>query len=286
MKIGAIEGGGTKFVCALCDEKGNIFERAQFQTTTPEETMAKVIEFFKDKDIERFGVGCFGPIDLNKSSKTYGYITTTPKIPWKFYDIVGEIKKYFNVPIAFDTDVNGAALGEVVFGHNAVNSCVYMTIGTGIGAGAVIDGNLVHGLLHPEMGHSKVTKRKDDQLECVCPYHNDCLEGLAAGPALEKRYGIRGETIGPDHEAWDLEAYYIAQGLVNITMILSPEKIALGGGVSKQKQIYPLIHKYFKEGINGYVDVEKLNNLEDYICYTSLGDDAGIKGAVALALKL
>lgn len=285
MLIGGIEGGGTKFVCGVGDEKGNILERESFPTTTPTETMSLVFNFFKDKKIEKLGLTSFGPIDLNKKNKTYGYIMETPKTKWKHFNILGETKKHFNIPIAFDTDVNGAALAEIVFGNEDIDSCVYITIGTGIGGGAVIGGKLVHGLLHPEMGHSKVIKHENEIIDCICPYHTDCLEGFASGPTIFKRFGIKGQDLPENHEAWDFIAYYLAQGILNITMLLSPEKIVLGGGVAKQEQIYPLIHDYFRKGLNNYLVSPKLNNLEEYIHYTKLGDNAGLLGAFALALK-
>lgn len=289
MKLGAIEAGGTKFVCAIGNEKGEIFEKTSFPTTTPYETMEKVYEFFDNKDIEALGIGSFGPIDPDKNSKTYGYITTTPKPHWGSFNILGELKKrYGKLPMSFDTDVNGAALGEATFGAaRGLDSCVYFTIGTGIGAGALVDGNLVHGLLHPEMGHMLVTPRKDDNYEGKCPFHKNCLEGLASGPAIEERWGVKAFGLPVEHKAWELEAHYIAQGLMNTILILSPKKIILGGGVMKQKQLFPLIHKEVKTLLNGYVDKKEiLENIENYIIYPELGDNAGICGALALALKV
>lgn len=286
MLIGAIEAGGTKFVCAIGDEFGNVLERQVFKTETPNITMKNVVEFFKQHDIQKLGIGCFGPIDLDKNSDTYGYITSTPKIKWRNYDIVGELKKYFDIPIGFDTDVNGAALGEVTFGSSQeLSSVVYMTVGTGIGVGALVEGKLVHGMLHPEMGHMFIKKHTDDTFEGVCPYHGDCLEGLAAGPALEKRWNIKGEDLDETHEAWDLQAYYLAQGIVNIITVLSPERIILGGGVSKQTHLLVKVRNEVNRLLNGYLNTKQLMNLDEYIIYASLGDDAGIKGALALALK-
>lgn len=285
MLIGGIEGGGTKFVCGIGDRNGKIIKRQSFPTTTPEETMSQVFSFFRGSKIEKLGLTSFGPVDINTKSKTYGSILETPKTKWKNFDILGETKDYFNIPIAFDTDVNGAALAEIVFGNEDINSCVYITIGTGVGGGAVIDGQIIHGLLHPEMGHSKVIKHRNESIDSICPYHKDCLEGFASGPTIFKRYGVNGQDLPSNHEVWDILAYYIAQGLVNITMIISPEKIVLGGGVAKQQQLYPLIHKHFKEGLNNYLVSPKFDNLENYIHYTSLGDDAGILGAFALALR-
>ncbi|MCY6371185.1 ROK family protein [Clostridium ganghwense] len=283
--LGAIEAGGTKFVCAVGNEDGEILERIQFPTTTPEETIKKVVDFFKDKNIEALGIGSFGPVDLNEQSSTYGYITSTPKKGWTNYNILGELKKHFNIPMRFDTDVNAAALGEATWGAaKGLKSCIYMTVGTGIGAGALVEGELLHGLLHPEMGHIMLKRYPEDDFEGVCPYHKDCFEGMASGPAIEKRWGVKGSELTSDHQAWDMEAYYIAQALVNFVLILSPEKIIIGGGVMKQKQLFPLIHKYLKEFLNGYVVHNNLDeNIDEYVVYPALGDNAGICGALALA---
>lgn len=287
MKIGAIEAGGTKFVCGIADENGKIFERVSFPTETPEKTMKNVIEFFKDKGIEAIGVGSFGPVDLNRDSKTYGYITKTPKPYWSDFDLIGRLKKEFDLPLAFDTDVNVAALGEVIWGAaKGLKNCLYMTIGTGIGGGAVVSGELIHGMLHPEMGHILLKKHSEDLYEGRCPFHRDCFEGLASGPAIEDRWGKKGVELPETHKAWEFEAYYIAQALVNYILVLSPEKIILGGGVMKQKQLFPLIRKNVKELLNNYVQTKEiLEDIDNYIVYPKLGDDAGILGSVALILK-
>lgn len=287
MILGAIEAGGTKFVCAVGNENGEVFERVTFPTTTPEETMKLVIDFFKGKDIVSLGVGSFGPIDPNKHSPTYGYITTTPKPHWGNYNLLGELKKHFDIPMAFDTDVNGAALGELKWGAaRGLNSSLYITVGTGIGAGAVVEGSMVNGLLHPEMGHIYVRRHSEDTYEGRCPIHRDCLEGLAAGPAIEARWGVKGHELPEDHKAWDLEAYYLAQALVNYILIISPEKIIMGGGVMKQKQLFPKIRNYVQELLNGYIAKDQLHcDIDSYILYPELGDNAGICGSLALALN-
>lgn len=287
MLIGGIEAGGTKFVCAVGNEKGEVVERAAFPTTTPEETLARVVEFFRGREIVSLGVGSFGPIDPNKHSPRYGYITSTPKPNWGNYNLLGELKKHFNIPIGFDTDVNGAALGELEHGAaKGLNSVLYITVGTGIGAGAVVEGKLINGLLHPEMGHIYVRRHEKDRYEGGCPYHRDCLEGLAAGPAIEARWGVKGDEIPEEHEAWEMEAYYLAQALVNYILIISPEKIVMGGGVMKQLQLFPMIRKYVVELLNGYlVKREILSEIDEYIVPPKLGDNAGIVGAMALAKK-
>lgn len=285
--LGGIEAGGTKFVCAVGTKSGEIVERARFSTTTPEETMKLVVEFFRDKKIEALGVGSFGPIDPREGSETYGYITTTPKPHWRNYNIIGELKKHFNIPIGFDTDVNGAALGELRWGAAAgLSSALYITVGTGIGAGAVVEGSMVNGLLHPEMGHIYVRRHSEDTYEGSCPYHGDCLEGLAAGPSIEARWGVQGDELPEDHKAWEMEAYYLAQAIVNYILILSPEKIIMGGGVMKQENLFPLIRKKVKGLLNGYIEKgEILEEIEEYIVPPKLGDNAGVRGALALAME-
>ncbi|MFA9398968.1 MAG: ROK family protein [Clostridiaceae bacterium] len=287
MNYAGIEAGGTKFICAISDENGNIIDKASYKTTFPEETMKDVIGFFKDKDFSSIGVGCFGPIDPSISSKTYGYITSTPKVAWTNYNIIGELKKHFNVPIGFDTDVNGAALGEQKFGAGiGLDSLVYITIGTGIGAGIIVDNNLIHGLLHPEAGHILLKRHKEDPYEGKCPYHKDCFEGLASGPAINERWGINAKDISTDHFAWELEAYYIAQALVNYILIVSPKKIIIGGGVMQQEHLFPLIRKNVLDMLNGYVSKKEiLEDIDNYIVYPALGQNAGIKGSFALAMK-
>lgn len=285
MKLAAIEAGGTKFVVCIGDEHGNVLERHSFPTTTPEETLENIFKFFDDKEFEALGLGCFGPIDPDLNSPTYGRITTTPKPGWANFDIMKALKSRYDVPMCFDTDVNGAALGEAYFGAaKGLDSALYLTIGTGIGGGAIVEGNLVHGLLHPEMGHMKLTVRQDDSYKGKCPYHGTCFEGLAAGPAIEERWGIKGKDIPKDHPAWDLEAYYIAQALTIYILTLSPKKIILGGGVMHQEQLFPLIHKYTLENLNGYIQKDEiLKDIENYIVSPGLGDNAGVCGALALA---
>lgn len=287
MILGAIEAGGTKFVVAIGDENGNILERTSFPTTTPEETIKNIFKFFDEKNIDALGLGCFGPIDPDLNSPTYGYITTTPKSGWENFNIIGSLQEHYpNLPIGFDTDVNGAVLGEVYFGSaKGLENALYLTIGTGIGGGAIVEGNLVHGLLHPEMGHMMLIVREDDKYQGKCPYHKTCFEGLASGPAIEERWGIKGSEIPVDHPAWDLEAWYIAQALAIYVLTLSPKKIILGGGVMHQQQLFPLIRKYLQERLNGYIQKDEITStkINDYIVYPGLGDNAGICGALALA---
>lgn len=285
MNYGAIEAGGTKMVCAVGDENGNILDRAIFKTTTPLETMKPIIDYFKNKDIAAVGIACFGPVNLDKSSKTYGYITSTPKRGWENFDIVGTVKRELGVPVGFDTDVNGSLLGEATNGcAKGVSDVIYITVGTGIGGGVMVNGKLLHGMLHPELGHIRIGKRDHDKGKSVCPFHDDCFEGLASGPSIESRWGKKADLLADDESVWELEAEYIGTALVNYCMCLSPKKIILGGGVMHQKQLFPLIRKVFKEKNNGYISTELTKNLDEYIVPASLDDDQGILGALKLAM--
>ncbi|WP_277631020.1 ROK family protein [Atopococcus tabaci] len=281
--LGAIEAGGTKFVCAVSDDQLTIQERVTIPTTTPEETMKQVFAFFDRFEIAAIGVGSFGPIDINTESPTYGYITTTPKTAWENFDFLGSLKTRYDVPMGWTTDVNAAALGELEKGAAKENhSCVYLTVGTGIGGGAVVNGQPLEGFGHPEMGHLLVRTHPDDSFEGLCPYHGNCLEGLASGPAIEKRYGKKGHELGDRNEVWEMEADYLAQALVSYALVLSPEKFILGGGVMKQQQLFPMIREKFTEKMAGYVAVPEMNS---YIVPPGLGDDAGITGSLILAQR-
>lgn len=286
MRLGALEAGGTKMVCAIGNEMGEIFEQISIPTETPEITVPKMIEYFKEKEIEALGIGCFGPIDPDKDSKTYGYITSTPKLAWVNYDIVGAFEKALGCPVGFDTDVNGSVLGEVTFGQaKGKKSVVYVTIGTGVGVGVYIEGKLLHGMLHPEAGHVLIKKREDDTYEGRCPYHKTCLEGLAAGPAVEERWGKKAIELKDKKAVWDLEAYYIAQALTGYILTLSPEVIILGGGIMHQEQLFPMIRSYVLEMLNGYLQTDELKDIDHYIVSASLNDNQGIMGCLELAKR-
>jgi fructokinase len=284
MLYGAIEAGGTKFVCAVGNETGEIVERLTIPTMTPDETMPQVIDFFRQYELKTIGIGSFGPVDLNIQSPRYGSITTTPKLAWRNYPLRKVIKDAFSVPVGFQTDVNAAALGELHFGAaKGLDSCLYLTVGTGIGGGAVVNGKVVQGLSHPEMGHIYIRRHPNDPYEGKCPFHRDCLEGLAAGPAIEERWGKKGQELEGQKEVWEIEAYYLAQALAQYILILSPQKIILGGGVMKQTQLFPLIRQNVQDLLNGYVE---LPDLESYIVPPGLGDNAGITGALVLAYEI
>jgi len=286
MIIGAIEAGGTKFVCGIGNEHGEISDRISFPTEEPGKTTQKAADYFKDKGIEALGVGSFGPLDLDTSSATYGHVTTTPKPGWANYDLLGHLKKELNVPAGFDTDVNAAAFGEARWGAaQSLDSCLYYTVGTGIGVGVYAGGRLIHGLVHPEGGHVLVRRHPDDTFAGACPYHGDCLEGMAAGPAIAKRWGQSGDSLREDHPAWDIEAHYLAEAITGAILLLSPKKIILGGGVMHQNQLFPLIRQKVAKTLNGYVASSVLDDLDSYIVPPGLGDNAGLVGSVALGVE-
>lgn len=286
MRIGALEAGGTKMVVAIGNEHGDILERLSIPTESPETTMPELVNYFKSSKIDALGIGCFGPIDLNRESATYGYITSTPKLPWRNYNIVGTLSEALQVPIGFDTDVNASAIGEATWGSTKdVNNSIYITIGTGVGVGVIIDGKPLHGMLHPEAGHILLAKHKKDTFKGTCPYHENCMEGLAAGPAMEARYGKKAYELTDQEEVWELEGYYIAQALVNYILTLSPERIILGGGVMHQEQLMPIIHREVLRMLNGYILTPQLQDIENYIILPKLNDNQGIMGCIRLALN-
>lgn len=284
--FGGIEAGGTKFVCAVGTSPNDLHE-TRFPTTSPTETIARAIEFFRAQSpVVAIGIAAFGPLDLHPASKTWGYITTTPKPGWANVDLAGAIRRALHVPVAFDTDVNVAALGEHRWGAaQGLDSFIYLTIGTGIGGGGLSAGKLLHGLIHPEMGHIRLPHDfARDPFPGACPYHGDCFEGLAAGPAIEQRWGRRGEALPSDHPAWELEAHYIALALVNYICVLSPQRLILGGGVMEQAQLFPLIRRKVIELLNGYIQSPAiLERIEEYIVPPGLGKRAGVLGALAFA---
>ncbi len=285
MIYGALEAGGTKMVCAIGDENGKIIEQISVPTTSPEETMPAIIDYFKDKDIKALGIACFGPVDVKKDSKDYGHILKTPKLKWIGYDIVGVMKKALNVPIGFDTDVDGSLLGEVTWGAaKGLSDALYITIGTGVGGGILSNGEVLHGMLHPELGHMKMVKHKDDTYEGKCPYHGTCLEGMASGPAIEERWGKPARELVDNEKVWELESYYIAQALSNLILVISPKKIILGGGVMHQEQLFPLVRKKVIDNLNGYLSTPELEDIDNYIVPAGLNDDQGIMGCIKLAM--
>jgi fructokinase len=289
--FGGIEGGGTKFICAVGTSPDDIRREMRIPTTTPDETLGQVISFFQESErdlgrLSALGVACFGPLDPKPASPTFGRILPTPKPGWTNANIVGTLRSAFEVPIGFDTDVNGAALGEWTWGAaQGLDTFIYLTVGTGIGGGAMVNGKLVHGLLHPEMGHIMIPHDKDrDPFEGACPFHNDCFEGLASGPAMEQRWGQKAETLPLDHPAWELEAHYVALALVNYITTLSPQRIIIGGGVGGRDGLLPVIRKNVQTRLNEYVQSPTITkNIDEYILPPGLYGRSGILGAMALA---
>jgi fructokinase len=284
--FGAIEFGGTKIVCAIGTCK-KIKEKKVFKTSSPEENMDEIIEFFKKEKLLAIGIGCFGPIELDPHSSKYGLIANSVKPKWKNFNILKALKKAFSIPIALDTDVNVAALGEALFGAGKnVNTIVYWTIGTGIGAGVVISLKPYHGMIHPEMGHSFVFQEKNDDFRGVCPVHKNCLEGLASGPSLMKRWNLKQATDLPiKHKGWDLEAKYLALAMVNTIYSFSPDKIILGGGVMKNENLIVEIRKKTLKLLGGFFNDKRILDMDNYIVHAALKDNAGVIGAFALAKR-
>ncbi len=286
---GAIEAGGTKFVCLVGTGPEHIVARIQFATTTPDATLQRAIRFFRQYPVDALGVGCFGPLDLDQSSPTYGYILDTPKVGWSHTDVVGTLRKALDVPVVLDTDVNAAALGEHVWGAaQGVDTFVYVTVGTGIGGGAMTEGRLLHGLMHPEMGHMRIPHDvQEDPFPGICPYHGDCLEGLASGPAIAERWQRNPATLPPEHPAWTLEAHYLSIAAANLVTILSPKRIILGGGVMHQRHLFPRIRQRSAEILRGYISaLGTADAFESFLVPPALGDNAGVLGALALARQV
>jgi fructokinase len=289
MTFVGIEAGGTKFVCGVGTGPDDLEHVTSFPTTTPAETLGRMRDFVlaHTGDLRAIGVASFGPLDLDRSSDTYGSITSTPKPGWTSTDIVGPLQALADVPIGFDTDVNGAALGESRWGAAAdVDSCVYITVGTGIGGGGLIGGRLLHGLLHPEMGHVSVRRALDDDFPGSCAFHGDCLEGMASGPAMAERWGVPAEDLVDSQlpQAVRLEAEYLAQLAAAITYMLSPARLIFGGGVMHLDGLLDALRAGTVELLNGYIDVPDITDHTDrYIVRPRLGDHAGLLGAIALA---
>lgn len=290
---GGIEGGGTKFVCVLGTGPNDVWATEIIPTTSPEHTLRAAVAFFK-RGAERHqlvavGVGSFGPIDLDQRSPTYGWITTTPKLDWTNTNLVSFLRNELGVPIQLDTDVNCAALGEQRWGAaRGLHSSVYFTVGTGIGGAATVDGRLVHGLTHPEMGHIPIAAIEQGARPGVCPYHGgNCLEGVASGPAVQERAGRPFEQIAPDDPIWDEEARYLGYASAIATLMLSPERVIFGGGVlSRQQHLYPRIRAHFLRLLNGYIQTPAvIDQVERYIVAPELGELAGALGALALAVS-
>ena len=289
--IGSVEAGGTKMVCAVGTGPDDLRDEVRFPTTTPEQTIPEVIEYFRtwqaehDRRIDAIGYGTFGPCDPHPDSPTYGWVTKTPKQGWSDTDVVGPLRAAFGVPVGFDTDVNAAALGEHRWGAGrGVDSMVYMTIGTGIGGGIIVDGRILHGLIHPEVGHIAMPRDPlADPFGGTCPFHGDCLEGLAAGPAIGARWQVPATELVADHPAWELEAQYLGQLCRTLVCMVSPQRIVLGGGVMEQLHLFPRVRRITQELLNGYVQApDILDRIDDFIVAPGLGNRAGAAGCIAL----
>ena len=286
--FGCIEAGGTKFVCGVGTGPDDL-QCTIVPTTSPQATIDRIVAFFRNqagRGLSAVGIGTFGPVDLRPDSPTFGFITSTPKVEWQQYDLAWTLFRALEVPIGFDTDVNAAAAGEARWGAGrGLPDFLYLTVGTGIGGGALVNGEVIHGLLHPEMGHIRIPHDlAADPFPGSCPYHKDCLEGLASGPAIEARWGKRAEQLPSDHPAWALEAHYLALGLATWVCTLSPQRILLGGGVMHHGDLFPMIRKELLSLLNGYIHAKPLlNEIDSYVVPPELGNRAGVLGAMVLA---
>lgn len=290
---GGIEGGGTKFLCAVGNSPGKIIDETRFPTTTPQETLERVCSFFasyvKDRRIRSIGLGSFGPVDVDPASATFGYITTTPKPNWAFTNIYGVLSNELNVPINMDMDVATSAMGEYTWGANqGLDLSLYLTVGTGIGGSYILNGKPLRGLVSLEMGHVRIPHdERLDSFKGACPFHGDCFEGLASGPAIGKRFGKPAETLADDDPFWELEANYIANALANYIFTLPPRRIVLGGGVMGKAFLYEIIRAGVYKVLNKYLNHPVLlNHIDEYIVPPALGDRSGVLGAIALAMDI
>lgn len=291
--IATLESGGTKMVAALARGPGEILCRERIPTTAPEETISRLLAYFgevtpKHGQPEALVVGTFGPADLDPGSGTYGYITSTPKPGWSQTDLLGPLRKALGVPVVFETDVAASLFGEATWGAaKGMGNAAYFTVGTGIGGGLMLNGEIVHGIGHPEMGHMRVARHPEDSFQGSCPFHGDCLEGLASGTSMNERWQVPAETLAEDHLAWEFEAYYLAQACLNLLMIAPPERIILGGGVMHQEHLFPKVRRELAQLLNGYLGYEQLQDkMDSFVLAPALGDNAGVLGCVALGQRL
>jgi fructokinase len=298
MIIAALEAGGTKFVCGLFESdsggygKPILLARESLPTTSPAETLAAARDFFARAGAEHgepdcMGIGCFGPVDLKPTSPTWGSVTSTPKPGWRNAAVAGYFRAAMGVPVAFDTDVNAAAYGEFLWGAaRGLKDFIYVTVGTGIGGGVFSGGSLVHGLAHPELGHVKIAREARDAFPGRCPYHRDCLEGLAAGPAIADRWKAPPESLPPEHPAWELEASYLARAFAAYAFVLSPERILLGGGVGLRPGLAERVAALVGEELAGYITaLSEPERLAAFVVRPGLGTEAGLLGSAAIALR-
>ena len=284
--FGGIEAGGSKWECAIGTGPDDVRASTTIPTTTPAETIVRAVAFFQRQEpIDAIGIGSFGPLDSNRDSPTWGYITTTPKPGWAQTDVGREIGRRLAVPVAFDTDVNAAAVGEHRWGAaRGLDTSCYITVGTGIGGGGMVGGRLLHGLMHPEFGHMRIPHdRSADPFAGSCPFHGDCWEGLASGRAIEARWGTPAADV-TNEAAWDLEARYLALGLVSVICVLAPQRIVIGGGVMKQPALLERVRRDIVGLMNGYLNAPLLGDgIATFVTAPALGPRAGVLGALALA---
>jgi fructokinase len=286
--FGGIEAGGTKFLCGIgtCPEDLRV---VSFPTQSPDVTVEKAAQFFREQGgtkLSAIGIASFGPIELEPASATYGYVTSTPKLAWRNYDFAGAVARTLNLPVGFDTDVNAAALAEGRWGAaRDIEDFIYLTVGTGIGGGAVVGGRLVHGLMHPEMGHIRLPHNfTQDPFPGGCPFHRDCLEGLASGSAIKERWGESAHDLPANHPAWALEAHYLSLALATWVCTLSPQRIIIGGGVMQQDLLFPMIRQQLKDLLNGYIPKRAVTEeVNQYVVPPQLGNHSGVLGAILLA---
>lgn len=286
--LGGIEAGGTKFVCAIGYPPDDIHAVERFPTTTPGETIGRAVDFFRAQPQlpDSIGIATFGPADVRPDSETYGFITSTPKPGWSNTNLAGRVAQELQCPVVFDTDVNGAAVGEYLWGAGqGTQNLLYLTIGTGVGGGALVNGQPVHGLVHPEMGHLFLPRAEGDDFEGNCPFHGACLEGMVAGPAIQAHWGVPAEALPPDHAAWSFVAHSLSFAVTNLILTLSPERVIMGGGVMQQEHLFPAIRSRVQSHLNGYVRAKELaDEIDQYIVPPGLGNEAGVLGAMALTL--
>lgn len=283
---GGVEAGGTKFVCEVAASPSRKPRAAlKVDTTTPEETLNEVEGFFREHNPDAVGIASFGPIDINRESRTFGYITGTPKQGWSDTDLAGRLQRALGVRVGFDTDVNAAAMAEAAHGAaKGLSHVAYLTVGTGVGGGAIVDGEVLHGLVHPEMGHLPVRRCAGDEYEGSCPFHHDCLEGMASGPAMEDRWKVPLSRLPAGHRGWSIEACYLAQGICSIVYLLSPRRVVCGGGVMHHHRLFPLVRERVIEILGGYVRSEAVTRgIDRFIVPPGLGDRSGVVGALELA---
>lgn len=285
--FGGVETGGTWCVCALGTGPDDVVAHERFATGTPAETLERIIAFFAaGVTPAAIGIGSFGPVDVDPESPTWGHVTTTPKPGWAHTPVAPVIAGALGVPVSFDTDVSAAAIGEQRWGAaRDVASVCYLTVGTGVGAGLIANGRPLHGLVHPEVGHLRIPHDRDrDPFEGVCPFHGDCWEGLACGPALAARWGTDGSELPDEHPAWQLEADYLALGILSIVMVASPHRVILGGGVMQRPSLLGLVQERLRDLVAGYLEPPMLGEqIDRYVVSPELADDAGVLGAIALA---